>query len=116
VVRPQNAYRNTLPVYGKRCRIRRVSNKKFQKGEAVTSITAKRLKEITNVAKELPDNELNELLDFARFLKVKRRGFSYNDVVDSAQYTRELRTVVGTGSKSGEAFVQELIEWQDSNS
>ena len=82
----------------------------------MTSTTAKRLREIADVAKELPDSELKELLDFARFLRVKRRGFSYKDIADSAQYIGDLRAKTGAGSKSGEAFVQELIEWQDSDS
>jgi hypothetical protein len=88
----------------------------MRKGETVTRIAAKRLKEITEVAKELPDNELNELLDFARFLSVKNQGISYGDVVDSVQYVQQMRIKRGLESESGEAFVQELIEWQKSDS
>ncbi len=34
-----------------------------------------RTREIADLAKELPDSALQELLDFAKFLKVKEHGF-----------------------------------------
>jgi len=73
-------------------------------------------KEIVNLSKELPDHELRELIDFAQFLKVKKEGFTYMQVRDSAEYVRRFRAKEGKRVKSGEKFIEELIEWQKSNS
>jgi len=73
------------------------------------------VKEITNLAKELQENELQELLDFAEFLKVRKRGFSYKQVADSAEYVKTLRTKEGGKIQTGQTFINELIEWQKSN-
>jgi hypothetical protein len=73
-------------------------------------------KEIINITKELPDDKLKELIDFAQFLKTKKEGFTYMQVRDSAEYVRELRKKEAKRVKSGKRFIEELIEWQKSNS
>ena len=73
-------------------------------------------KEIISLIKELPKNKLQELIDFAKFLKYKGTGFSYTQVEDSAKYIRNLRLKEGRKVKSGKKFIEELIEWQKSNS
>jgi hypothetical protein len=73
-------------------------------------------KEIVNLSRDLPDGELRELVDFAQFLKAKKEGFIYMQVRDSAEYVRKLRTREGKGAKSGRNFIDELIQWQKSNS
>ena len=72
-------------------------------------------KEIISLAKGLPDDKLKELMDFANFLKVKKEGFTYARVTNSAEYLRNLRTKEGKKIKSGKSFIEELIEWQKSN-
>jgi len=71
--------------------------------------------EIINLSKELPNAKLKELIDFAHFLKVKGEGFTYNTVRDSTEYVKKMRTKEGERTKSGEKFIEELIEWQKSN-
>lgn len=73
-------------------------------------------KQIINLSKELPDDELKELIDFGRFLKTKSRRFTYMEVKDSSEYLRKLREEEGRRFKSGKKFIEELIEWQKSNS
>jgi len=73
-------------------------------------------KEIVNLSRDLPDGELRELVDFAQFLKAKKEGFMYMQVRDSAEYVRKLRTREGKRAKSGKHFIEELIQWQKSNS
>ncbi len=73
-------------------------------------------KKIIDLTKELPEDELRELIDFARFLKVKKEGFTYMEVRDSAEYVRKLRIEEAKRVKSGKRFIEELIEWQKSNS
>ena len=73
-------------------------------------------KEIVNLSRDLPDGELRELVDFAQFLKAKKEGFIYMQVRDSAEYVRKLRTREGKRAKSGKIFIEELIQWQKSNS
>ena len=73
-------------------------------------------KEIMNLSKELPDDELRELIDFAQFLRAKKERFSYMRVWDSAEYVRKLRIKEGARVKTGKKFIEELIEWQKSNS
>jgi hypothetical protein len=80
------------------------------------STAINRAKEIANLAKELPDSSWQELLDFAEFLRIKKEGFSYKSVADSAEYVRGLREKEGKRTKSGQTFINELIEWQKSNS
>ena len=69
-------------------------------------------KEIINVSKELPEEKLKELIDFAQFLKAKKKRFSYMEVKDSAEYVRKLRQEEGKKFKSGKDFIEELIKWQ----
>lgn len=73
-------------------------------------------KEIINLTKELPEDKLRELIDFAQFLKAKGEGFIYMQVGDSTEYVRKLRIKEGKSVKSGKKFIEELIEWQKSNS
>ena len=73
-------------------------------------------KEIINVSKELPEEKLKELVDFARFLKAKQERFSYMEVKDSAEYVRRLREEEGKKFKSGKDFIEELMKWQESES
>jgi hypothetical protein len=72
--------------------------------------------EIVNLSKELPDHELREVIDFALFLKARKQGFSYMEVKESTEYVRNLRVREGKRVKSGRKFIEELIEWQKSNS
>ena len=72
-------------------------------------------KEIINLSKELPDDQLKELIDFAQFLKAKGEVFSYRTVKDSAEYLRELRKEEGRKFKSGKKFIEELTKWQKSD-
>ena len=71
-------------------------------------------KAIINVAKELPEEKLKELVDFAQFLKAKKERFSYGVVKDSVEYVRKLREEEGKKFKSGKDFIEELIKWQKS--
>lgn len=73
-------------------------------------------KKIRNLVRELPEDKLKELIDFAQFLKSKEIGFSYEHVKDSAKYIRDLRLKEGRRVKSGKKFIKELIEWQKSGS
>jgi len=80
------------------------------------SITLDYKKEIIDLTNELPEEKLRELIDFAHFLKAKSKGFSYAQVEDSAEYVKELRIKEGKRAGSGKGFIEELIEWQKSNS
>jgi len=73
-------------------------------------------KEIINITRELPNDKLRELIDFAQFLKAKKEGFTYVQVKDSAEYVRKLRIKEGERVKSGKRFIEELIQWQKSGS
>jgi len=73
-------------------------------------------KEIINVSKELPEEKLRELIDFAQFLKAKKERVSYMAVKNSAEYVRKLREEEGKKFKSGKEFIEELIQWQISES
>ncbi len=79
-------------------------------------VTLNYKKEIINLTEKLPEDKLRELIDFAQFLKTKNEGFTYTQVRDSADYVRKLRIKEGGRVKSGEKFIEELIEWQKSNS
>ena len=82
----------------------------------MSGATAKHVKEITDLANELPESSVQVLLDFAHFLKARRHTFSYRQVADSAEYVRDLRVSAGKKTESGQAFIKELLEWQKSNS
>lgn len=73
-------------------------------------------RELMTITQDLPENEVREVLDFARFLKAKKEGFSYAQVKDSAEYIRTLRAKEGKKVKSAKKFIGELIEWQRSAS
>jgi len=73
-------------------------------------------KEIINVSKELPEEKLKELVDFAKFLKAKKERFSYMEVRDSAEYVRKLREEDAKRFRSGKDFIEELVKWQESES
>ena len=75
---------------------------------------------IQNIAKMLPPEKLQEVLDFMEYLYQKEKGFDYTCVENSAQYVRKLReeqsfTQEGK-QKDGREFLKELIEWQESSS
>ena len=71
-------------------------------------------KELITITKDLPDKEIREVLNFARFLKAKKEGFSYAHIKDSAEYVRTLRAKEGKRVKSAKKFIDELVEWQKS--
>jgi len=73
-------------------------------------------RELITIAKDLPEKEVREVLNFARFLKAKKEGFSYAQVKDSAEYVRTLRAKEGKRAKSAKKFIDELVEWQKSAS
>ena len=75
---------------------------------------------IQNIAKMLPPEKLQEVLDFMEYLYQKEKGFDYTGVENSVQYVRKLReeqsfTQEGK-QKDGREFLKELIEWQESSS
>lgn len=72
--------------------------------------------DLINLTKELPSSKVKELLDFARFLKADVFGFSYTKVPHSAEYVRKIRMEEGKRLKSGKKFVEEILEWQRSDS
>lgn len=78
------------------------------------SITMDYKRELINITGDLPDKELREVLNFARFLKAKKEGFSYIQVKDSAEYVRALRAGEGKKAKSAKKFIEDIIEWQKS--
>jgi len=84
--------------------------------EANMSLAINYRKEIINVSKELPEEKLRELIDFAQFLKAKKERVSYMAVKNSAEYVRKLREEEGKKFKSGKEFIEELIQWQISES
>ncbi|MBW2606966.1 MAG: DUF2281 domain-containing protein [Deltaproteobacteria bacterium] len=74
---------------------------------------------IQNIAKMLPPEKLQEVLDFMEFLYQKEKEFDYTRVENSVQYVRKLRkeqsfTQEGQ-QKDGQEFLKELIEWQKSS-
>jgi hypothetical protein len=75
---------------------------------------------IQDIAKMLPPEKLQEVLDFMEFLYQKEKKFVYSSVENSAEYVRSLRekeSVTQKGQpKDGQEFLKELIEWQESNS
>ncbi|MEW6417115.1 MAG: hypothetical protein AB1480_03220 [Nitrospirota bacterium] len=73
-------------------------------------------KEIINISRDLPNDKLKVLINFAQFLKEKEEEFSYTDILDSAEYVKALRKKQAKKVKTGKRFIAELIEWQKSNS
>jgi len=81
------------------------------------SISVKYKKEILNLTRELPEEKLSELVDFAQFLKSKAEGFSYLHVrEDSVEYVKRLRKKEARKAKTSKKFIDELIKWQKSGS
>lgn len=80
------------------------------------SVVTNYKRELMTITKDLPDKEVREVLDFARFLKAKKEGFSYAQIKDSAEYVRTLRAKEGKRVKSAKKFIDELVEWQKSAS
>lgn len=80
------------------------------------SVTTDYKRELIAVTKDLPDKEVREVLDFARFLRAKTEGFSYERIKDSAEYVGTLRAKAGKRVKSAKKFIDELVEWQESAS
>ena len=75
---------------------------------------------IQNIAKMLPPEKLQEVLDFMEYLYQKEKEFDYTGVENSAQYVRKLREEQSFAQegkqKDGREFLKELIEWQESSS
>ena len=75
---------------------------------------------IQEIAKMLPPEKLQEVIDFMEFLHQKEKKFVYTSVENSAEYVRSFRekeSVTQKGQqKDGQEFLKELIEWQESNS
>lgn len=69
-------------------------------------------KEIMNLTKELPENKLKELIDFAEFLNTKKEDRVFMQMGDSAAYIRKLRAAEAKRVKTGKRFIEELMEWQ----
>ena len=69
-------------------------------------------KEIMNLTKDLPENELKELIDFAVFLKAKNEEPVFMKVRNSSSFIRKLRTAEAKRVKTGRKFIEELMEWQ----
>lgn len=78
--------------------------------------TAAYKRELMTITKDLPKKDVRQVLDFAQFLKAKKEGFSYAQIKDSAEYVRTLRGKEGKRVKSAKKFINELIEWQKSES
>lgn len=72
---------------------------------------------ILEIAKMLPPEKLEEVVDFMEFLYQKEKNFVYSSVENSAEYVRILRekeSVTQKGQqKDGQEFLKELIEWQE---
>lgn len=73
-------------------------------------------KQINDLTKDLTDEKIQELITFGHFLKSRQEEFSYKKISDSAAYVRNLRTKETKRSRSAKNYIQELIEWQKSES
>lgn len=71
--------------------------------------------EIISLSKKLSEHKLKEVIDFAHFLKAREEGVTLEEIRDSAEYVRKMRLKEGKRIKSGEKFIEELIQWQKSN-
>jgi len=78
-------------------------------------LAVKYKKEIINITRDLPDDKLKELVNFAQFLRAKGEEFSYMDVIDSAAHVSKMRRKQAKEAKTAKSFIEELIEWQKSN-
>ncbi len=74
-------------------------------------------KDIMNLTKELSEDKLKELVDFAQFLRAKMEGFTYMQVKeDSVEYVKKMRLKEAKKVRSGKKFIEELAQWQKSKS
>ena len=80
------------------------------------TVTLEHKKKIINLTKEMSEDKLKELVDFAQFLNAKKEEFTYGQVKNSSEYVRQMRIKEVKKVKSGKRFIEELIEWQKSNS
>jgi len=75
---------------------------------------------IQEIAKMLPPEKLEEVVDFMEFIYQKEKNFVYSSIENSAEYVRILRekeSVTQKGQqKDGQEFLKELIEWQELSS
>jgi len=71
-------------------------------------------KQIVNLAENLTEDKVKELITFAEFLKAKQEGFSYEQVEDSAEYIRKLRLKQNRQITTGKDYIDEITEWQKS--
>ena len=75
---------------------------------------------ILEIARKLPPNRLEQVVDFMEFLCQKEKGFDYSSIEDSAEYVRQIRLEQSMGEqgkeKDPEQFLRDLIEWQELNS
>ncbi len=75
---------------------------------------------IQNIAKMLPAEKLQEVIEFMEFLYQKEKVFDYTSIENSAEYVRILREkesgIQEGQQKDGREFLRGLVEWQESNS
>lgn len=71
-------------------------------------------KQIMDLTKNLSDDKIKELINFAQFLKAKQEGFSYEQIEDSAEYVRKLRAKENRQKANRQNYIEEIIEWQKS--
>lgn len=73
-------------------------------------------KQIIELTKGLTEEKIQDLIAFGQFLKAKQEGFSYTQITDSVAYVRDMRIKEAKRSGSGKNFIQDLMEWQKSES
>ena len=75
---------------------------------------------IQEIAKMLPPEKLEEVVDFMEFIYQKEKNFVYSSIENSAEYVRILREKESVNQKGqqkdGQKFLKELIEWQELSS
>jgi len=71
-------------------------------------------KQIMDLAENLKEDKVKELISFAQFLKAKQEGFSYSKIEDSAEYLRKLRSRETRRNITGRDYIEEIIKWQKS--
>ncbi len=67
-----------------------------------------------DLAENLKEDKVKELISFAQFLKAKQEGFSYSKIEDSAEYVRKLRSRETRRNITGRDYIEEIIKWQKS--
>jgi hypothetical protein len=75
---------------------------------------------IQDIAKLLPPEKLQEVVDFMEFLYQKEKQFEFSRVKNSVEYIQSCREkesfTENDQHKDGQEFLKELIEWQELNS